>query len=96
MIQRIVRVLRRTGLIYLERLTPKEISLFFDSLAGLILLHLLKVPILSEQLALHIVVQLAKLFITLIEEIGLILLNLQRQFQYKYFVHIVLKTCIFG
>ena len=77
-------------------MTPKEIPLFFDFFAGLILFHLLEVPVLSEQLALYVVLQLAKLLITLIEGICLILLNLQRQFQYKYFVHIVLKTYISG
>ena len=73
----------------------KEIPFFFDRLAGLILLHLLKVPVLSEQLALHVVVQLAKLLITLVEDISLILLNLQRQFQYKYFVHFTFNSLHF-
>ena len=59
-------------------MTPKEISFLLERIAGLILFHLLKVSVLSEQLALYIVVQLAKLLITLVEDICLKLLNLQR------------------
>ena len=68
-------------------MVPKEVPLLSNRLTYLILFHLLKVPVLSEQLALHVVVQLAKLFKTLVEDISLVLLNQQWQFQHKYFNH---------
>ena len=73
-----------------------ELSLRLERLAILKLPHLLEVPVLPEQLALHVIIQLAKLLISLVEYIGLILLNPQRQFQYKYFVHFTFTILLLG